>query len=228
MRNLIKIVLSLAAVSALTVVGFSSVARRADDVDRRIRSEALEARAHRTDRDLNRFAVQAKQDSTRIAWLLDDVARTEQERDAAVQGTREALAYRASTYAAIEVDALSPDALTVIAAERGVVESYQEELVVERKVNAKLVAALAVSQRSHGEAVSLLWGVTAERDSAMVLLKEYQNRLDFSLFRLLFQDLPRKAACAAGGATVAAVNKGDVLLGAGIGLVACLVMESIL
>jgi hypothetical protein len=35
-------------------------------------------------------------------------------------------------------------------------------------------------------------------------------------------------ACTGGGAAVAAFNDGDVLLGAGIGLVACLAVEALL
>lgn len=74
----------------------------------------------------------------------------------------------------------------------------------------------------------LVFQLQTERDSALDLIGDYQRQLNPGFFRRLFKDLPQKMACGAGGAAVAAFNDGDVLLGAGIGLVACVLVGAIL
>ena len=228
MRDLIKLGLALAAVVALMVIGFSAVARRVDDTDRRIRSEALEVRVRATDVTLDAFRVRAGQDSTRIAWLQSDIMRLEEEADVAHYSTLEALATLESTRAGVQEDTLAPALRQLLGAERDVAQSYRRELGVAIQARAASDSIVQIESARAEEAVSLLWDVRAERDSALTLLADYRRSIEFSISRLLFRDFPRKAACAGGGAAVAAINKGDVLLGAGVGLAACLVMESIL
>lgn len=228
MRDLIKIFLGLAAVVAILVLGFSAVARRVDDMDRRIRSEALEVRAKRTDQRLQVFSLRAEQDSTLIAWLQGDIIRLEEEADAAHETTVEALAARYGARARVQEDTLAPAFRQLLSAERTVAQSYRREFGIAVKARIASDSIALIESARADDAVSLLWGVRSERDSALTLLTEYRRSLDFSLSRLLFQDLPRKAACAGGGAAVAAINEGSVLLGAGVGLIACILVESIL
>ncbi|KKK58842.1 hypothetical protein LCGC14_3040390, partial [marine sediment metagenome] len=74
---------------------------------------------------------------------------------------------------------------------------------------------------------ALIRAVRAERDSAMVIIAGHEKRLEFNFFRSLFQDLPRKAACAVGGSIVAELNNGKALTGAAIALGVCLAVEAI-
>ncbi len=228
MRDLLKLSLALAAVVTLMVIGFSAVARRVDDTGRRIRSEALEVRVERTNKRLQVFSLRAEQDSTRIAWLQSDIIRLEEEADATHETTVEALALREAARLEVREDTLAPALRQLLGAERGVAQGYRGELVVALQARAVSDSIMRIELARADEAVSLLWVVRAERDSARTLLGDYRRSIEFSISRLLFRDLPRKAACAAGGATVAAINQGDVLLGAGVGLVACLLVENIL
>lgn len=228
MRDLVKLGLALAAVVTLMVLGFSAVAHRADDAGRRMRSEALEVRVERTNVLLDRYNRLAVQYRVRVTALQDTITQLEEEADVTQGTTLEALAVRQRARADVEEDILSPEVQLLLGAERAVAEGYRGQLAVAIQARAVGARIVRIESARADEAVSLLWGVRAERDSALTLLADYRRGLDFSLSRLLFRDLPRKAACAGGGAAVAAINQGDVLLGAGVALVACLLMESIL
>ena len=135
---------------------------------------------------------------------------------------------RDSIRATINEDTLSAGLRNLLDLERGVAESFRAELFIERELR-KMAEVQVTQLLNRQRALQLLvLDLQAQRDSALSLAGDAIDAAAPSFFRSLFQDLPRKAACAAGGAIVAEVNNGEVLLGAVIGLATCLVVGGIL
>lgn len=134
---------------------------------------------------------------------------------------------RDSTRATIDPDTLSAGLRNLLSLERGVAESFRVERDLERdlrKMADVQVAQLLERQRALR---LLLLDVTAQRDSALVLVGDAIAAASPNFFRDLFKDIPRKLACAGGGAVVAEVNNGKALTGAAIALGICLAVEAI-
>ena len=130
--------------------------------------------------------------------------------------------------ATIDPDTLSAGLRNLLDLERGVAESFRAELFIERELRKMAEVQVAQLLKRQRALQLLVLDLQAQRDSALSLAGDAIDAAAPSFFRSLFQDLPRKAACAAGGAIVAEVNKGEVLLGAVIGLATCLVVSGIL
>ncbi len=218
----------VAAIALFVVVLFLGRLRLEKDRDLRDSATALRTTVQETNKDLDVFRLQASQDSFLIAGLRQDITQLEEEADAATISTLEALDLREDARSTIQEDTLAPALRNLLLTERTVAVSYKRELRIANARITKLDSIVRVETARADNATSLLWVVQAERDAGLSIISAHEKRWDFSLSRLLFRDLPRKAACAGGGAAVAAMNKGDVLVGAGVGLLACLLVESVL
>lgn len=215
-------------IGILVVMPVLKSVRDSGEQELRDRSTALRAEVELGERALTTFKIDAVQDSILIARLQGEVTALEGEANDAHTETLATLALLESARSNIREDTLSPGLQNLLHIERAVANSYRLELGVANVRITRLdsIVQLAVA-RADGASLNL-WRVTAQRDSALAIIAGHESALDFSLAGLLFQDLPRKAACAGGGATVAAYNRGDVMLGAVIGLVACMAVESLL
>ena len=153
--------------------------------------------------------------------LRRDLQRARSQRVSIVQ-------VRDSARATIEEDTLSAGLRNLLSIEREVAESFRGERDLERELKEGAEQQIATLLERQRALRILLLDVTAQRDSALVLVGDAIDAVTPNFFAKLFQDIPRKLACAGAGATAAAFNDGDVLLGAGIGLATCLVVEGIL
>lgn len=141
---------------------------------------------------------------------------------------RAAVVRRDSAWATVDPDTLDPGCRNLLALERGVAESEHVELDLERQLRISAEAELARIRPILDTTRLLLFAVQAERDSSLAVGRALLAQLNPGFWRGLLADLPEKVACGAGGATVAAFNDGDVMLGAGIGLAVCLVVGAVL
>ncbi len=135
---------------------------------------------------------------------------------------------RDSARATIQEDTLSAGLRNLLELERGVATSFRVERDLERELRERAEVQIAKLVDRQRALRILLLDVTAQRDSALVLVGDAIAAASPSFFAKLFQDIPRKLACAGAGVTVASINDGDLLVGAGIGLAACLLVEAIL
>lgn len=135
---------------------------------------------------------------------------------------------RDSVRATIQEDTLSAGLRNLLSIEREVAASFRIERDLERGLREGAEAQVAILTTRQRALRLLLLDLRAQRDSALVLAGDAIAAASPSFFRRLFQDLPRKAACAVGGSIVAEMNDGNVPLGAMIGLGACLLVEGIL
>ncbi len=141
--------------------------------------------------------------------------------------TRVVVVSRDSARATIEIDTLTPQLRNMIVLEREAAVSFRRERDILARSVRNLEAKSVIDSTELAQLGALIRAVRAERDSAMKIIAGHEGRLGWS-FGKLFQDLPRKAACAGAGAIVAEINDGEVLLGAVIGLATCLVVGEIL
>ncbi len=215
-------------VAIILVIAVAGVFMNTEREGLRDRATVLRTTVRQTNRDLDLLRLQTAQDSFLIAGLREDITQLEEEADAAAISTLEALDLREDARSTIQEDTLAPALRNLLLTERTVAVSYKRELRIANARVTKLDSIVRFETARADNATSLLWVVQAERDAGLSIISAYEKRWDFSLSRLLFRDLPRKAACAGGGAAVAAMNKGDVLVGAGVGLLTCLLVESIL
>ena len=225
-----KVLWGIVVATVLVAVGagiFTSTALRTKQ-DLRDRATELRVTVRATNEDLDLLRIRAQRDSFVIVGLRADITQLEEAADAATLSTREALDDREAARSSIQEDTLAPALRNLLLTERTVAQSWKRELRIAQARIIKLDSIVTMESTRADEATSLLYAVRLERDTALDLISAHEKRWDFSLSRLLFRDLPRKAACAGGGAAVAAMNRGDVLVGAGVGLLACLLVESIL
>ena len=142
--------------------------------------------------------------------------------------TRVVIVSRDSAFATIDIDTLSAGLRNLLAIQREVAVSFRRERdILARRVR-NLKARSVTDSTELVQLGVLIEAVRAERDSAMIIIAGHEKRLEFNFFRSLFQDLPRKAACAGAGAIVAEINNGKALTGAAIALGVCLAVEAIL
>lgn len=216
-------------VAIIIVVGLASkiIDRRAL-AELRVRSDSLKLTAAATDVLVDQVRQRAAADSTRADSVEAANAALRRDLTAARNRSARVIVRVDSVRATIDEDTLTAGLRTLLAAEREVCKACAEERGLEQRRADKAESELNRIQPRFNSSRLLLFRVQAERDTALALVGDYQRQLNPGLFRRLFKDLPQKAACAAGGAAVAAINDGDVLLGAGIGLVACLVVEAML
>ena len=134
---------------------------------------------------------------------------------------------RDSIRATINEDTLSAGLRNLLDLERGVAESFRAELFIERELR-KMAEVQVTQLLERQRALQLLvLDLQAQRDSALSLAGDAIDAAAPSFFRSLFQDLPRKAACAGAGAVVVELNDGKVLVGAVVALGVCLAVGGI-
>ena len=135
---------------------------------------------------------------------------------------------RDSIRATIDEDTLSAGYRNLLAVERemAAIETVRADLAESllRRVEQQN-ATLLERQRALR---LLVLDLQAQRDSALALVGDAIDAAAPSFFRSLFEDLPRKAACAVGGMVVAELNDGQVLVGAVVALGVCLAVGEIL
>jgi len=187
------------------------------------------------------FALRAVQSNRENTRLTGQLAADSVERDSIIQAndllrrdlararsqTTRLVQVRDSAAATIDVDTLSAGLRNLLSIERDVADSFRAERDLERTLRESAEQQVAQLLERQRALRILLLDVTAQRDSALALANDAIDFADPGFFRNLFQDLPRKAACAGGGAIVAEVNKGNILTGAAIGLGVCLAVEAI-
>ncbi len=133
---------------------------------------------------------------------------------------------RDSARVTIDIDTLTAPLRNLLNLERKAAVSYRRERdILARRVR-NLEAKTVVDSTELAQLGALIRTVRAERDSAMTIIAGHEGWLGWS-FAKLFQDIPRKLACAGGGAIVAEVNNGKALTGAAIALGVCLAVEAI-
>ncbi len=196
-----------------------------DDLKERLTTQTVEAAA--TDVLVDQMSRQATADSVRTDSV--EAVVEELRRDIAQAGARSAVivARVDSIAATIDEDTLTLGLQALLTAQRDLCAACAEERDLERRrANLAESEAARIGPRL-ADARLLVLDLQTQRDSALALAGDAVDRLSPSWFKLLLQDLPQKAACAAGGAAVATYNEGQILLGAGIGLAACLVVTAV-
>ena len=225
-RNLMLLIV-LGTVSVLILAGVSKVldSRTIDALD--VAADSLRLRIFATNLRLDiytidsaRFQAQREQFRARQSALRHDLKL-------ARGRTRVVVVSRDSARVTIEIDTLTPQLRNMIVLEREAAVSFRRERDIERGLRLNLEARSVIDSTELAQLGALIRAVRAERDSAMSIIAGHEGRLGWS-FGKLFEDIPRKLACAAGGAIVAEINDGEVLLGAVIGLATCLIVGGIL
>ena len=191
------------------------------------RADSLELGSAVTDVLIDQLRQQVANDSTQA--VADSIEKIVLRRDLTAARNRSArvIIRVDSVRATINEDTLTAGVQVLLTAEREVCKACAVELDLEKRRADKAESELNRIWPRFESSQLLLFRVQGERDSALDLVSDYQRQLNPGFFRRFFKDLPQKAACGAGGAAVAAFNDGDVLLGAGIGLVACLVVKAV-
>jgi len=225
-RNVMLLVV-IATISVLILAGVSKVLDAHDKAELRATGDSL--RLHIAGTNVERD--QLRNDSiVNAAWrdsvkILTDSLRSDlNEADEAAPAIVQA---RDSARATIQPGDLSPRALNMILLERRVAESTLNRYTLEHSLRLNLEARSVIDSTELAQVRALIATVTGERDTAMSLVARHEARLDFNLWRFLGDEIPQLLACGGGGAVVAELYEGKVLVGAGIGVAACLVKEAI-
>ena len=216
------VIAGLLAAAAVSKVLDARNIRALEDTGDSLRLEvaATNVRLEAFTGDSARFAAQRDSFDLLSARLTVDV-------QAARGRSRVAIVSRDSARATVQIDTLTPALRSLIVLEREAAVSFQQERDLERELRISTEAQLAAFRTRLAAAEALLFTITAERDTALSLVSRHEARLEFNLFRWFGEEIPQLLACSAGGAIVAVINDGDLLIGAGIGLAACVVKEAI-
>ncbi len=226
-RNTLLLIVA-AVIGLLTFAGVSKfldtrtkAALEAAGDSLRLHIAATDARLEAYSADSARFETEREQFDAVESSLRADLEVAEGKRQVVIVS-------RDSARATIQIDTLTPQLRNMIVLEREVAVSFRRERdILARRVR-NLDARAVIDSTELAQLGALIRTVRAERDSAMTIIAGHEGRLEFNFFRNLFQDLPRKAACAGAGAIVAEVNNGKALTGAAIALGVCLAVEAIL
>ncbi|KKM77408.1 hypothetical protein LCGC14_1370260 [marine sediment metagenome] len=186
----------------------------------RLHIAATDARLEAYSADSARFETEREQFDAVESSLRADLEVAEGKRQVVIVS-------RDSARATIQIDTLTAPLRNLLTLERKAAVSFRRERdILARRVR-NLDARAVIDSTELAQLGALIRTVRAERDSAMTIIAGHEGRLEFNFFRNLFQDLPRKAACAGAGAIVAEVNNGKALTGAAIALGICLAGEAI-
>lgn len=191
------------------------------------RADSLELGSAVTDVLIDQLRQQVADDSTNADSVTAMYVALRDSITNAQETTATAIVRVVAVRSTIDEDTLTAGLRTLLTAEREVCKACAVERGLEKRRADKAESELSRIRPRFESSQLLLFRVQGERDSALKLVSDYQRVVDPGFFRRFFKDLPQKAACAGGGAAVAAFNDGDVLLGAGIGLAACLVVEAV-
>ena len=225
-RNAMLIIVA-ATIALLTFAGVSKFfdgrtkdALRAEADSLRLHITGTDVRLEAYSGDSARFETERQQFRALESSLRSDLR-------SAKGRTRVVIVSRDSAFATIDIDTLSAGLRNLLAIQREVAVSFRRERdILARRVR-NLKARSVTDSTELVQLGVLIEAVRAERDSAMIIIAGHEKRLEFNFFRSLFQDLPRKAACAGAGAIVAEVNNGKALTGAAIALGVCLAVGAI-
>ncbi len=225
-RNVMFLIVA-AVIGLLAGGGVSKLfsTRVVDELKERLSVQSVEAAA--TDVLIGQIRQRAANDSMRA--VADSIEKAHLRRDIVTARRRSVRAtVRLDSIAAtINEDTLTTGVQDLLAGQREVCKACAEERDLERTRADKAESELSrIGPRFESNRL-LLYRVQAQRDSALVLAGDAISAASPSFFRDLFKDIPRKLACAGGGAVVAEVNNGKALTGAAIALGLCLAMEAI-
>ena len=225
-RNIMMLIVA-ATIALLTFAGVSKFfdARKIQDL--RDRETAQQIAAQVSDERNAVLAAQLTADSVArdSLELVNATLRLNLQR--AQTQTVRIVQVRDSARATIEEDTLSAGLRNLLSIEREVAESFRIERDLKRELREGAEQQIATLLERQRALRILLLDVTAQRDSALVLVGDAIDAVSPNFFRDLFKDIPRKLACGGAGAIVAEINNGKALTGAAIALGICLAVEAI-
>ena len=192
--------------------------------DLRDRETVQQIAARESDKQQATLMAQIVADS--IAYA-DAIGTLHSDLDTAQTRTVRIVQARDLASATIDPDTLSAGLRNLLDLERGVAESFRAELFIERELRKMAETQVAQLLKRQRALRLLVLDLQAQRDSALALAGDAIDAAAPSFFRSLFEDLPRKAACAGAGAVVAQLNDGKVLVGAVVALGICLAVGGI-
>ncbi len=222
-RNVILLVVA-AVIALLTFTAASKYLDGRTIQDLRWREAVQQTAAIRS--NVRQAALMAQLASDSVAFAADTAALHKQLRTRQTQTVR-IVQVRDAARATIDPDTLSAGLRNLLMLERNVAESFRSERDLERQLRESAERQIATLLERQRALRILLLDVTAQRDSALALSSDAIALVSPSFFRDLFKDIPRKLACAGGGAIVAEFNNGKALTGAAIALGVCLAAEAI-
>ena len=226
MSRTTMLVIVIATISVLILAGVSKVldARKIDGLLSSGDSLRLENAA--TNVELDRFKANAMEFAAwvdSVEYLTDSLRSDLEEADTAAPAIiQERDAARAKL-----PDDLTPAARNMIKLERGVAESWRTRYNLTYRLLGIADSTNARVTKQNRAAQILIRTLRAERDSAMSLVARHEARREFNLWRWFGEEVPQMMACAGGGALAATIYDGNALVGAGIGLAACLVKSAV-
>ncbi len=225
-RNALLLIVA-ATIGLLTFAGVSKFfdGRTIDQLKDRLSVQKVEAAA--TDVLIDRVRRQAATDSANADSVVGMYAALRDSLTDARETTSTAIVRVVTVRSTINEDTLTAGLRTLLAAEREVCNACAAERNLERTRADKAESDLRLIRPRLDSARKLLFAVRAERDRALDLSGDAIAATSPNFFSKLFQDLPRKAACAGAGAIVAEVNDGKALTGAAIALGVCLAFEAL-
>lgn len=217
----------IATISVLILAGVSKFLDTREKAELRAEGDSLRLHIAGTNVVLEQYGA----DTLAFAAWMDSTDRVNASLRVDLQSiqraTRVVVQARDSARTTIALDTLTPQLRMMIKLERDAAASFRNERDVERSLRLSVDTQFAQLRERMRVAELLIWTLAAERDSAMVLVARHEARFDFNLWRFLGDEIPQLMACAGGGMTVATINDGDLLIGAGIGLAACLIKTAV-
>lgn len=213
------------AVLAVALVGFALFRSLSDSGLTELRNEMTVLRVERDSLDvqLTEYTHLRSLDSAYARDLEESNGRLQERLTRQAANTGAATVRRDSLAAGLAGTEIDPRVLALVHAEREVaVSALAERDILADLLSASRAYADRLEQRLD-DADRLLILTVGQRDTAMDLVERHEDRLRFRLFG----NLKGRAVCATGGALTAATMKGNILIGAGIGLAACVIGELI-
>ena len=126
-----------------------------------------------------------------------------------------------SARATVDEDTLSADLRGLLAIERRVADGFRIERDLGAQILATTRAQLAREEAARAELALLVVTLAAERDTALAVIATFEQRISFNLWRWIGAEIPTLVGCATGGAIASAIAKGNLLVGAGVGVASC-------
>ena len=212
--------LMLAGTVSKVLDGREKAALRATGDSLRLEVAATNVRLDAFSSDSVRFQAFRDSSERRASSLRNDIRR--------VQGRgRVVSASLDSARLTVRIDTLAPALRDRILLEQEMAQSFMQERDLERKLRISTEIELDAFRIRLLAAEGLIFALRGQRDSAMVLVGRHEARFTFNLWRFLGDEIPQLLACAGGAAVVATLYDGNEVIGASIGLAACLVKSAV-
>ncbi len=220
-----------AAIVIVTVVAIAAIAAKTLDSLEKTRLEttadSLGRVAAASDVLVAQIRAQAAIDASRADSMVAVVEAIERDLAAANARTAQVVVRVDSARATVDEDTLSVGLRGLLAVERLMAASHRSERDLERDLRQVVEGELARCRPILAATQVLLVQVQGERDAFQAALEDALDQLQPGFWRGLLLDLPEIGGAAGAGAVVAALNDGDVLLGAGIGAAAALAIKAV-